>query len=164
MKTGLIVPKGFGLVYVYNTNKGFRRAYHGAPRNARYDHHFDDDETQFILFGVFLYDIKKQSAREHAKIGRKYTVEHHENEFGDVGTPEGFGLQYETKYRNGEHVRTGKIMTVEYSQFSRTFIQRRRQHYQDKLKAINAKTKELMELGVERAAAIKAAKKCACTH
>lgn len=141
MKTGLIVPKGFGLVYVYNTNKGFRRAYHGAPRNARYDHHFDDDETQFILFGVFLYDIKKQSAREHAKIGRKYTIEHYANELGDVGMPEGFRLEYQTKYENGDYVHTGKVCILKSQHYNRGFIQRRREHYQSKLKAINKKPK-----------------------
>ena len=39
-----------------------------------------------------------------------------------------------------------------------------REKYADILKAINTKAKELMEMGVERKAAIKAARKCSCSH
>lgn len=163
MKKGLIVPKGFGLVYIYTTNKGGKYSCFNTPREKLHDDY--EEDLRYTLLGVFLYDIEKRRKKVHDGINSRYDIQPYGDELGDVGMPEGFTLKYESKYVHGEYVNTGKIVLVPSVQhYTRSFIERRRENFQDRLKKINQKAKELIELGVDRAAAIKAAKKCACVH
>lgn len=166
MKKGLIVPKGFGLVYVYTTNKGGRYACFNTPREKLCEYNeYEYKELRYTLYGVFMYDIEKRRKKVHDGIHAMSDIQPYGDEFGDVGMPEGFTLKYESKYVHGEYVKTNKIVLVpSVHHYTRSFIERRRENYCRKLKAINKKAQELIELGVERAAAINAAKKCACVH
>ncbi len=165
MKTGLIVLKGFELVYVYTTDKGRRVTSFNVPRGKMYDEH---SEERYTLFGVFLYDRKKLEARTATRFRARPYIEPYGDEFGDIGTPEGFVLMREMKYvkfnMRRDYVATDKMLSVNNKDARTSFIQRRRDAYKRKLRAIHNKMKELMELGVERTAAIKAAKKCGCSH
>ena len=162
MKHGLIVPKGFGLVYVYTTNTGERKVHFGAPReNLRVDE-FGRSVT-FTLFGIFLYSLKAMDDKRAARFGWR-VIKPYSGELGDVGTPEGFELEFEQEWKDGKLVFTDKVSIIERNRNRSTFVKRHRDAYRSKLRAINNKAKELMGIGVERAAAIKAAKKCACKH
>ena len=77
------------------------------------------------------------------------------------GVPEGKCLYYVYSYN------IDKIAgTIDPKKFriGDMVIYHDRVNYAKELKAINEKAKELMGMGVERKAAIKAARKCACKH
>lgn len=151
-----------GVVYVYTNNKGERESLFGGPRQSLYN---ENGDVKYTLFGIFLYNGNVLNKRNEARFRERWEVRRaYGNEAGDIGTSEGFSLEYESVYKNGEYVKTGEIVLVRNNRHTRHFVERHRERFQDKLKAINKKAKELMELGVERAAAIKAAKKCACKH
>ena len=148
MKNGLIVPNGFGLVYVYSASKY-------SPKKLVYDNHnsinFGDGIEAFRLVGVFLYNKKQRQERESNK---KY----HQKPNQEIGRPEGFEVLEKWEWNNHflKEMWAGKF------EIRKGCYNRHRSNYKKKLCSILKKAKELMELGIENKAALQAARKCAC--
>ena len=130
----------------------------------RADHIQTSLSNDFRIIGIFpnlsperrdknhRYYMKHSKWEKHTKKAKRPCLQ---------GVPEGKCLYYVYNYD------VDKIAgTVDPKKFRMGDMVRYhdREEYANTLKAINAKAKELMEMGVERAAAIKAARKCACKH
>lgn len=137
---GFLVPKDHLLVFVFVDDDGRKRiSYNRMP------------SKDVEITGVFL--ASKKTYEDRLKRGRFYPKDNTRD-----GVPEGFSLERQYKWDSKTETSsfTGKYYLV------RTHSPYERHQYKLKLLDILKKAKEFVAAGIDKKAALIAARKCAC--
>lgn len=137
---GFFIPEGYHLVYVYKDSNGNREADHNHPPAKASN-----------MIGVFL--ASNEVRRTRLRRGRFYPEEPRPQ-----GVSEGYSMEPELKWSRDKNqwVGTGRwVMKVcDWSS--------QRDNYKRHLQGILKKAQEFIAAGIDKKAAIIAARKCSC--
>lgn len=137
---GFFVPEGYHLVYIYKDSNGNREADHNHP-----------PATASNLIGVFLASNAVRRARN--KRGRFYP-----KDLRPQGVSEGYSMEPELKWsrEKKQWVSTGRwVMNL-------CDWNPQRDNYKRYLQGILKKAQEFVAAGIDKKAALIAARKCSC--